>query len=649
MAWHDGLLPEQKTAAEHTGSHARLLAGPGTGKTLTLTRHVCFLVTGQEVDHESIVVVTFTRAAASELRQRIHVELGEERCPGVSTLHSFALRQLLRNAARISTLPQPLRIADDWEERNVVLEDMKSLLNLSRISEARDLLNELSADWQSLTAEEADWERRFPNPQFLGVWREHRQIYGYTLRSELVYQLKKALEQCDDFQLDGPVTHLLIDEYQDLNRCDLAVLHGIASRNVELYVAGDDDQSIYGFRKAHPEGIRRFPRDYYGARELSLEVCKRCDPSILDLGLFVARQDPRRLPKTIRPEDDRDAGEVVILKFRDQEREAEGIAQICVHLVNECGLQPDSILILLRSDYKGAFTDPIREKINNAGLSAAEAADAANLLDSPDGRALLAFMRLAVFRGDSLAWRTLFEVWCNGVGPGAIGALYDLARSRGWSFAQAVLAGVEDDQILPSNHRGRISDAAGRIVGRLDELFPEELGDSETSGEVIEAIQQAAKLLVHDERLSGKLVEQLRRMAESVDARSIREVLRATDVSKEEIEQDLERGKVNILTMHRAKGLTADAVIVAAAEDQYIPGRAKGDAVDDERRLLYVSLTRAKHHLFVTYCNERTGPQQYTGRDSGTRARSLTSFLVDSPLPITDGRAFIRRLAGEQE
>ena len=238
MPWNDNLLEDQEKAAGHTGHHARLLAGPGTGKTLTLTRHICFLVENQEVPADTILAFTFTRAAAHELDQRVKAELSKEQSPRISTLHSFALRQLVRNEALISSLPKPLRIADDWEERNVVLEDLKALLNLGNIREASDLLNELSADWQSLTADESDWEARFPNAQFLGSWREHRQIYGYTLRSELVYQLKKALEQRADFQLESPINHLLVDEYQDLNRCDLAVVQNIESRGVELFIAG---------------------------------------------------------------------------------------------------------------------------------------------------------------------------------------------------------------------------------------------------------------------------------------------------------------------------------------------------------------------------------------------------------------------------
>ena len=648
MAWDDNLLEDQRKAAAHVGSHARLLAGPGTGKTLTLTRRICFLVAENNISAENILALTFTRAATRELRQRVAIELGVDHSPRISTLHSFALRQLLKNATKITDLPQPLRIADDWEERNIVLEDLKALLGLQRIKQAEDFLNELSADWQSLTADEEDWERHFPNPRFLGMWREHRKIYGYTLRSELVYQLMKALEQRGDFKLESPIEHLLVDEYQDLNRCDLAVVQQIASRDVELFIAGDDDQSIYGFRKAHPEGIRRFPNDYSDSTELELEICKRCDRSILELGLFVACQDPRRIEKAIQPEPGREEGEVALLRFDNQDSEARGIADLCNHLMARHELKPNDILVLLRSDRHGGFSRLIREKLEGASIPVAAATDMTDALDKDYGRAFLAFLRLAVGSEDSLAWRSLLQAWCNGVGTKAIGAVYDLARSRGENFAQTVIAAHADADILPTNHRSRLFGAINNVLNQLNVLLPEDSREEyETCDELIEIIRSAAESIIMDEQERSLILLKFEQAAKAFESTSIKELVRAIEVESEDIEQELEEGKVNILTMHRAKGLTAEAVIVAAAEDQYIPGRAQGDEVDDERRLLYVSLTRAKHHLFVTYCDKRTGHQSHTGRDSGSVYRSLSQFLVDCPHTSQDGREFIGRLAEE--
>ncbi len=641
MPWNDSLLKEQKTAASHIGNHARLLAGPGTGKTLTLTRHISFLIIERKLTPNSILAITFTRAAARELQQRVVDELGDNRNPRISTLHSFALRQLLKNATQITDLPQPLQIADDWEEHNIILPDLRSLCDLSRISEAQELLNQLSADWQSLTADESDWNKRFPNPAFLGAWREHRRVYGYTLRSELVYQLKKALEQRGDFELESPIEHLLVDEYQDLNRCDLAVVERIASRGTELFIAGDDDQSIYGFRKADPAGIRRFPEDYSGATDLELKVCKRCDRSILDLGLFVARQDHRRVDKTIETEDGRPEGEVALLRFDGQFAEATGIANLCASLMEGRGLQPDDILILLRSDRNGAFSRPIREKLEEANIKVS-ATDATNPLDSRQGRAFLAFLRLAVRNEDSLAWRTLLQVWCQGVGEKAIGAVYDLARSRDESFAQTIISAYSNKDILPTNHRSRLFGGIDKAMNQLKAMIPDETDIEYASpGELIDVIQSAAGCIISDGEEQAAVLSKVKQSARALEVISIEELVRTIGISSEDIEQVLEVGKVNILTMHRAKRLTAKAVIVAAAEDQYVPGRATGEEIGDERRLLYVSLTRARHHLFITYCDKRTGQQMHTGRDRGRAARSLTQFLIDCPYTPNDGRVFV--------
>ena len=642
MAWYNNLLPDQRTAAIHVGTHARLLAGPGTGKTFTLTRRICFLVTESNIPAKNILALTFTRAAARELRQRVADELGEDNSPRISTLHSFALRQLLKNATSITALPQPLRIADDWEERKIVQQDLKDLLTLPHIDRAEELLNELSADWQSLTADEANWEKRFPNPRFIGMWREHRQIYGYTLRSELVYQLKKTLEQRGDFKLDGQIEYLLVDEYQDLNRCDLAVVQEIASRGAELFIAGDDDQSIYGFRKAHPEGIRRFPRDYSDATELELTICKRCDRSILDLGLFVADQDPRRIKKTIQSEPGRDEGEVALLHFDDQDAEAKGIADLCTHLRTRCGLKPDDILVLLRADRNGIFSRPIRKKLEEAGIPVAATTNTTKPLDKKAGRAFFAFLRIAVRHDDSLAWRSLLQVWCQGVGPKAIGAVYDLARIRGENFAQTVIAAHADANLLPTTHRSRLYRAINTVLNQRNDLFSEDSSRKyETCDELMEVIRYAAVSIIANEEERDSILLEIERAAEAFESTSIKELVQVIDVKNEVIEQEQEEGKVNILTMHRAKGLTAEAVIVAAAEDQYIPGQAGGEQIDDELRLLYVSVTRAKHHLFITYCDRRTGQQIHTGRDSGNASRSLSQFLHDCPHIPRDGRTFI--------
>lgn len=649
MSWNDDLLPEQEKAASHIGAHARMLAGPGTGKTLVLTRRIAYLVQEQKVDPNQILALTFTRAASHELRQRVRSELGEESLPRISTLHSFALRQLLRNSGRLTTLPQPLRIADDWEERNIVLEDIKTILGLQRVSDVRELFNQLSADWQCLAADNGDFT---PAPRFIGAWEEHRGLFGYTLRSELVYQLKRALEQLEAFTLEPHVRYLLVDEYQDLNRCDLAVIHAMESRGVELFVAGDDDQSIYGFRKAHPDGIRHFPQEYEGATDLPLRICKRCAPQILALAEFVAELDPRRETKETRPEDGRESGEVVLLRFEDQDAEARGVARLCKCLIEQDGYSPDDILILSRVDTRRAFSSVLEwafeEQFAESGISLASGATELSPLDEPDGRQILSILRLLRNERDHLAWRTLLRLRRNSIGDGGITALYTLAQQRGETFSQAVYEVAENPRLLPRYGPG-VSREVGEITAFLQEVH-DAVDAEDPDSQPIECLLDAILTWVISDGESRVRSKQLfMNMADEAGTIMLTDLLASIETSSQRIEQELTPNCINVLTMHKAKGLTANAVIVLAAEDEHIPGRqCEEPELGDERRLLFVSLTRAKHKLFITYCSRRTGQQRMLGRESGNPQRTLTRFLRHTPLRPLSGPQYVQERCNQR-
>ena len=627
---------DQNIAASHVGSHARLLAGPGTGKTTTLTKRVRSLIIEKRIDPHNIVVLTFTRAAAHNLRQEISKELSEYEIniPYISTLHSFALRQLLKNLEIVDRLPLPLRIADDYEERWIIQEDIKDILGLNLIKDVEDKFNRLSSDWQSLKADEEDWERRYPDPQFLGAWQEHRGVFGYTLRSELVYQLKRALEQKPDFHIDEPINHLLVDEYQDLNRCDLALIKVITERGAELFCAGDDDQSIYGFRGADPEGIRRFPEDYVPSTLLELEYCRRCDRKIIDLACFVANLDPRRIPKPLNPMDDAEEGEVRILYFKNQMEEANGVARLC-HYLYEQGYEPGKIMILIRSDRYGAFSNPLKDALDVQEVPVAVKSDSP--LDTDKGRELFAILKLSIDLDDHLAWRTLLQLRNNGIGEKSLSDIYDLARRDGIRFYGALCRIESSPELFPKFGR--------RVLDELEEIRKLVSGfnlgvDREDFG-LMDRISLLAERLIYDRERREEILIYLQEIIEILGAENLKQFLSSFSTSMGDKEQEIEIDKVNIMTMHKAKGLTADVVFIVAAEDEYIPGRQTGEKVDDERRLLYVSLTRAKHLLFITYCHRRTGQQRHTGRVSGQLRRDLTRFLRDSPIRPINGNEYI--------
>lgn len=174
------------------------------------------------------------------------------------------------------------------------------------------------------------------------------------------------------------------------------------------------------------------------------------------------------------------------------------------------------------------------------------------------------------------------------------------------------------------------------VLAVLEEVAEQSIADLSSF------IEQFAAQHICDKVLRGEVIELFDRVMSSSEITDLEELLRTINVSLAAFEQETAEGNVALMTMHQAKGLSADAVILVAAEDQYIPGRAED--LDDQRRLLYVSLTRARHYLYVTHCQTRTGQQERTGRPPYRRHRNLTRFLTDAPVRSQPGASYISRL-----
>lgn len=634
---------KQDIAAIHVGTHARLLAGPGTGKTRVITKRVVHLIDNLKVPPEEIIVLTFTRAAAFELKARIKNLLGDDReMPRVNTLHSFALRQLLKNSAKIDTIPKPLRIAGDWDESNIILKDLKDYLEITK-KEVTDKFNLLSADWETLTADRENWKRDFPDPKFLGLWQEHREVYGYTLRSELTYQLKKAIENVGDFSLESEFKYVLIDEYQDLNKCDIAIIHAISELGAEIYCAGDDDQSIYGFRHAFPEGIRKFTEDYIPSTSLTLEICVRCDKKILELSIFVANLDPKRIDKGTIEREDADEGDVKILRFQNELRESESIAKLCRIYIDKKGYNPDDILVILRSDYMSRYSSLLSNAMDQESVpNSINAEDSVTQIEN--FQLILAYLRLIESPQDSLSIREILTIEQNNVGIECHRKIYDIAKTNSISYSSAALL-IAEEPTLASRLGSRISKEVKSINEVVVKITPQLKIEKEKldKDSFIKGIKALVSIVVKEDN-RDETVKLFSTFIEIGDISELGELISVASSPYEETEQEMEEGKVNIMTMHKAKGLTSKIVIIIAAEDELIPGGAIGALIDDERRLLYVSLTRAKNILLITYCNSRIGLQKWSGKNSGKIRRNLTRFLRDGPIKSEDGETYTDKL-----
>lgn len=627
---------QRRILAHPPGQHGRVLAGPGTGKSATLVALIDQLLAGDPAPR--LRLLTFTRAATGELAKRVsaHPAAAAER---PSTIHSFSISALVRNPGA-GDLAEPLRIADDWEYDELVRPTLARRAGIGVLRLDR-LVREMAANWESLKPTEDPEVAPAERARFHAAWGEHRQIYGYTLLQELPFALRKALRDHPD--LEGvDYSLLVVDEYQDLNACDLEVVRLIGERGCSVIGAGDDDQSIYSFRKAAPEGIRRFLHDYPGAGDYTLSITQRCGANVIDWATYVIAGDLGRPQRPVlRPAPGSPPGEVALLSFAGHVAEARGIATLVEKLVREEGVPAAEILVLLRGDYRGAFSHPIKQELDRLGVAYSDPDAVERLLAEPTNRRTLAILRLLVHRDDSLAWATLLHLE-SGIGNTFVDQIYDLARAGRRTFGATLLAtherGFPDISPAPANR------ARALIEPILAWLAAHPLPDEIDSGWGLWIIETVGDDVVPAP--TAELHELLLALDELTEAEAgLGRFLGQISPLGKDRERNESQG-VRIMSMAAAKGLTVRATIIGALEEGMVP-RPTADLAE-ERRLLYVAMTRAKEVLYLTWARRRTGPTARAGAPRVQERRSHCHFLNGGPVESEDGPTYIRNRWGGQ-
>ncbi|MCB9883771.1 MAG: ATP-dependent helicase [Planctomycetes bacterium] len=624
---------EQSAILAHdSAKHGRVLAGPGTGKSFTLVALLQLLL--GEGNALKVRLLTFTRAATAELAGKL-AESGLERVERPSTIHSFAISVLSRNPGA-GGFPEPLRITDDWEYTEVVRRTLARRAETTPTNISH-LFGELAANWESLVpGEEHKKVSAEERGRFLAVWREHRDVFGYTLQSELPYACLKALESHDDLSgLDFDL--LIVDEYQDLNACDLALLKKVAEHGCRVIGAGDDDQSIYSFRRAHPEGIRRFMADYPGAADYTLSVTRRCGSRIVNWAQWVIQNDPDRPQRPpLTPAEGAAAGEVALLSFASERAEADGIAKLVQGLIEREKVPAGEVLILLRGDYNGQFSQPIRAALKRLGIDAADPDAVKRMMNEESNRKLLALVRLLVNKNDSVAWATLMRLE-PGIGDTVVDAIYEKAKAARGTFSAALLelhaAGYEG---LKPAQAGRLRNLVEGVTVWIDG-HPVPTDGATPWGTWIASLA--------DEKVAPKPTAEFCELLTAIDGLLEPSVALGTYTSQiAPLGRDLAQGrseKVRIMTMASSKGLTVRATIVAGTDDNVIP-RPNADLAE-ERRLLYVAMTRSKEFLFCTWARSRKGPTARAGAPRVSQKRQFSRFLETGPVATQDGKNFVTK------
>jgi DNA helicase-2/ATP-dependent DNA helicase PcrA len=616
--------PEQEAILMHpAGKHARVLAGPGTGKSATVIEWIA------KNPNIKAKLLTFTRAATAELVEKL-VGRGDVALDKPSTVHSFCISVLLNNGG-IGDFPRPFRMADEWETKYIIEHSLARHLNMKK-GDVNELFKELAANWESLVPSENKDIGPAKRARFVGAWREHREIMGYALLSELPYALRSALMDHPDLQgVDYEM--LVVDEYQDLNACDLEVIKLIAKRGSAIVAAGDDDQSIYSFRKAAPAGIRDFLQDYPGASDYKLTISRRCGKRIIGWANHVILGDASR-PTTrgvVKSADDAPDGKVALLSFASHLAEAKGIAKIAKRLIDEKEVPASEILILLRSDHKGMFSKPIKEELAHLEIPYSDPNDVKKLLSEHKNRQAMSIMRLVVNREDSLAWASIFYL-APGIGDTFFDYVYKLAKETRTTFGKALLKASGDDfPALSTGLKRKAQTVMKTTLSTIDKIQPPDSTPEGGWGKFIADI------------FGAEINDGLRDLLGEIDERVEKDI--ALDrflgqVSPIAKDISLTKGSsVRIMSLASSKGLTVTATIIAGLEQGLIP--MDDCDLSEERRLLYVGMTRSQKYLFGTWARMRRGPTARAGRERTNQLLQQSTFLEGGPVQSQDGAQYI--------
>ncbi|RME74181.1 MAG: hypothetical protein D6776_05720 [Planctomycetota bacterium] len=606
-----GLTEPQREAVTHTEGPVIVVAGPGSGKTRVLTRRVAWLVAREGVAPWRILAITFTNKAADEMRERIAALLGD-RDPTrghsaagvlVATFHSFCARMLRRYGPPERTPEFTIYDADDQKAC------MKRVIRARQLDPAqwkpRSVLGAISAaknamiDPEQFRSEAIGWRDRQIAELYAG-YEEALRDYNALDFDDLLLYFVRLLESRPEVlaELRDRFRYVLVDEYQDTNRPQYRIANLLAGENGNLFVVGDPDQSIYRWRGADLRNILEFERDHPAAREIRLERNYRSSQAILRAAQHLIEHNEQRRPKTLHTENP--PGEPLRwLRFRTDEEEAEAIAQEIEQRI-EAGTRPSEIAVFYRANaLSRRFEEALRKRwIRHVVIGSVPFWQRREVKD------VLAFLRLLVNPDDTQALRRVFAL-TEGVGPATVRRLEELAASAGRSLLAVLL-----DPDAAARLRGR----QRRAIAALRELF--ETLRALPPAPVRPVLETVLERTGYLEQLRGSDDPQEQARADNVAALldgaaefderepegGIRGFLDRAALLSGTDEQAGDEEAVRLMTLHAAKGLEFDEVYIVGFDQRLLPLERDetGCDLEEERRLLYVGITRARHRVTLT-------------------------------------------------
>lgn len=618
------LNPEQQEAVEHTEGPLLVLAGAGTGKTRVITARIAHLLRNGILP-EQVLAMTFTNKAAREMRERIATIVGAERAGFLTmgTFHSFCAR-LLRRHGEIVGLPRQYTICDSADQ----LATVRAALRELRVGEEKvkpsAALSQISLWKNQLVGPEQAVELPGDDRDEL-IAMAYRKYEASLRRSRVVdfddlllLTLRVMREDAALLErLQDQYRYLLVDEYQDTNGPQYEILRLLSSQHRNLCVVGDDDQSIYGWRGADVRKILRFDQDFPEAKVVRLETNYRCTPEILDVANKVIANNRARHPKELRAFEDSGVP-VTWLGLYDELQEASLIVTEIRQTVERGEANYGDFAILFRTQSQPrAFEAELRRQKLPYQLTGSQ-----SFFDRKEVRDVLAYLKLLANPEDEVSLLRVINTPPRGIGKGTIENLVAAATEAGSTANQII------DQLIADESQG--PKVPAKAMKSLRELFGNlgslrmQLAHGEPLSEIVaelltrvdykaEVARQYDDQQTRDARWNGVLevvdfaVNYTRQARKATLDGFLEELALNAEDQRDESEEERPQA-VSLMTLHAAKGLEWPRVYLVGFEEGTLPHKrsAAEGSVEEERRLAYVGMTRARRVLTVSWAEQRT-------------------------------------------
>ncbi|MEO6064465.1 MAG: DNA helicase II [Lysobacterales bacterium] len=613
----DVLNPDQRAAVSAPAGHYLVLAGAGSGKTRVLVHRIAWLTLVERATPWSVLAVTFTNKAAGEMRGRAESLVREGgRGLTVGTFHGIAHR-MLRRHWREAGLPEAFQILDQDDQTRLI----KRVIADMNLDEARYTARQ--AAWYINAAKD---EGKRPDKLDAGnnpFARTQRDIYiEYEARCRrlgLVDFAELLLRAYELWRNDPSLlkhyrerfAHLLVDEFQDTNEIQYLWVRELAGDTGQVFVVGDDDQAIYGWRGARVENVQRFLRDFPSARTLKLEQNYRSTANILGAANAIIAHNPDRLGKQLWTSDA--AGDAIEVYAAYNEQDEARFITERIRLWVLVGGSPSDCALLYRSNAQSRVLEEqlVLEDIPYRVYGGLRFFDRAEVKDA------LAYLRLVASRDDDAAFERSVNTPPRGIGDRTMEVLRARARGAQVSLWQAALL-----ELLGDGLAGRAKNALRAFMAMIDTLDHESA--EQVLAERFEAVIVRSGLRAHHDRDSrgegnsradnlDELVSVASRFVLSVDdaeagLSELTAFLANATLDAGEAQGGDHEACVQLMTLHAAKGLEFPMVFMVGLEDGLFPSNKSLDEhgrLEEERRLAYVGITRAQQRLVLTYAESR--------------------------------------------